>query len=103
MAEMASNNALRVHRLLPGEYGGGYKLESTIVPGVLGNAIFKLHCREHGLPEVLDIKRLSRPNPNWNEVWTLYLCGKRATARVAYYPRGGDVTDMTITSIAYTK
>jgi hypothetical protein len=102
MAEMASNNALRTHKLLPGEYGGDYKLESTIVPGVLGNAIYKLHCREHGLPQVLEIKRVSRPNPNWNEVWTLYLCGKKATAHVAYYPRGY-ATDMMTTGIAYTK
>ena len=102
MAEIGSNNALRTHPLLPGEYGGDYTLETTVVPGVLANAVYKLHCRQREMPQVLEIKRVSKPNPDWNEVWTLYLCAKKATAHVAYYPRG-TAMDMMITGIGYSK
>ncbi|HWD25996.1 MAG TPA: hypothetical protein VG387_02430 [Rhizomicrobium sp.] len=102
LAETAPNNGLRVRPLLPAEYSGGYKLEPNAIGTVEINTVYKLGCKDTKKPEVLDIKRVSKPNPGWTELWTLSLCGKTATARVTYLPGGGQ-TDIETSEIGYTK
>jgi hypothetical protein len=103
MTENGANNTLRLHPLLPGDYGGGYRLEADALGTVVTSIVYKLECKDTKMPMVLDIQHLrDAPKPNWAEKWTVFLCGKTATARVVYFPRGGQVDILTM-EIAYGK
>jgi hypothetical protein len=102
LAMTGQNNALKTQPLLPGEYAGGYKLEPNAVGTAVINTVYRLDCKDGKKPQVLDIKRVTKPNPGWTELWTIYLCSKTATVRVTYIVHPG-MTDVTTSEIAYTK
>jgi hypothetical protein len=103
MVETGASNTLRLRGLLPGDYGGGYKLESNALGTVVTSIVYTLGCKEKTMPVVLDIQHLSDARkPNWAEKWTVALCGKTAMARVVYFPHAG-LTDIQTMAIAYTK
>ena len=103
MVSTGTNNILHLNPLLPGDYGGSYRLESNVLGGVVTNVVYGLGCKDKKMPVVLDIQHLTdAPKPNWAEKWTIFLCGKTATARVVYFPHGAQSQIMTL-EIAYAK
>ncbi len=103
MVSTGANNTLQLHALLPGDYGGGYRLESDALGTVVNNIYYGLACKDTKTPVVLDIQRLRDvPKPGWGEKWTVFLCGRTATARAVYVPKGGQ-TAILMSEIAYSK
>jgi hypothetical protein len=89
LVESASNNTLRTRALLPGEYGGGLKLEEPARGYVIQSMLVSTNCKDWRSPVVLDIKlkAKSKPSPKgWTENWTAMMCGKMVTATVDYLP-----------------
>jgi hypothetical protein len=87
LVESASNNTLRTRALLPGEYGGGMKLEEPARGYVIQSMLVTTGCKDWRSPVVLDIKLKTKPNPKgWTENWTAMMCQKTVTATVDYIP-----------------
>jgi hypothetical protein len=87
LVESASNNTLRTRALLPGEYGGGLKLEEPARGYVIQTMLVSTNCKDWRSPVVLDIKLKTKPNPKgWTENWTAMMCSKVVTATVDYLP-----------------
>ncbi|HUO89603.1 MAG TPA: hypothetical protein VMU08_10545 [Rhizomicrobium sp.] len=87
LVESASNNTLRTRALLPGEYGGGLKLEEPARGYVIQSMLVGTGCKDWRSPVVLDVRLKTPPKPKgWTEVWTAFMCGKTVTARVDYVP-----------------
>ncbi|HEX4302328.1 MAG TPA: hypothetical protein VHZ78_06015 [Rhizomicrobium sp.] len=103
MVSTGANNMLHLHALLPGDYGGGYRLESTALGTVVTTIVYTLECKDKTMPVVLDVQRLrDARKPSWAETWTVFLCGKTATARVVYVPNGAQ-TAILMSEVAYSK
>ncbi len=91
LVESAHNNTLRTRPLLPGEFGGSYKMEDNARAFALANMQGEVDCKEWMGTTVLDIKLKSPVKPSgWVEVWTVQMCGKTVTGNVNYIPGGAN-------------